>query len=88
MVQSDSVRSALALVARGEAAFGITYASDALAAPELSVLAHFPAESHPPILYPAALLTESGEAGRGFYEALADEEASAIFAAAGFTVLH
>ena len=88
VAQSDNVRATLALVASGEAPYGITYATDAKAEPDVTVAATFPAESHPAILYPLALLKDSDEAGRAFYEELAGEKASEIFTAAGFTVLH
>ena len=52
----DNVRSTLALVARGEAPLGIVYKTDALAEKKVRVVATFPADSHPPIFYPVALL--------------------------------
>lgn len=59
VAQADNVRAALLLVARGEAPLGIVYATDAAADPSVHVLATFPADSHPPIVYPAALIKES-----------------------------
>ncbi|WP_425089009.1 molybdate ABC transporter substrate-binding protein [Stappia sp.] len=59
VAQADNVRAALALVAIGEAPFGIVYATDALAEDRVSVAARFPADTHPPILYPAARTAES-----------------------------
>jgi molybdate transport system substrate-binding protein len=53
------VRGALNFVARGEARFGIVYATDAKAEPKVKVVDTFPASSHPPILYPAALTAAS-----------------------------
>ena len=38
-------------VARGEARFGIVYATDAKAEPKVKVVDIFPSTSHPPILY-------------------------------------
>lgn len=84
VVQTDNVRAALALVARGEARFGVTYATDALADPTVAILGTFPEGSHPPITYPAAALTEgSADAVLGY---LAGPEAGAIFTAQGFTL--
>lgn len=57
VAQTDNVRAALALVALGEAPLGIVYASDLLAEPRVQVLHTFEPESHPAILYPAALVT-------------------------------
>lgn len=54
LAQSDNVRSALFLVARGEAPLGIVYASDALAEPAVQIVARFPASSHAPIIYSAS----------------------------------
>jgi molybdate transport system substrate-binding protein len=59
VAQAENVRAALLLVARGEAPLGIVYATDAAADPSVHVEATFPADSHPPIVYPAALLKDS-----------------------------
>lgn len=57
------VRSALALVARGEAALGVVYETDAALTDRVRVVATFPADSHPAIVYPAARLADAPEAG-------------------------
>ena len=62
VAQSDNVRAALALVAAGEAPYGIVYATDAAAEDNVSIAGTFPAGSHPPIRYPAALLTGAADA--------------------------
>ena len=59
VAQAENVRAALLLVARGEAPLGIVYATDAAAEPNVHVVATFPSDSHPPIIYPAALIKES-----------------------------
>ncbi len=83
--QADNVRLALALVARGEARLGIVYASDARAEPGITVLGAFPAESHPPILYPAAALARGySSAARRFLDHLSGPAAQARFAQHGF----
>lgn len=88
VVQTENVRAALALVAAGEAAYGIVYTSDAVAEAGVSVVATFPADSHEPIVYPVALLTgATDEADREFLAALSTEAASGLFAAQGFAVL-
>jgi molybdate transport system substrate-binding protein len=56
---AENVRAALALVARGEAALGIVYRTDALAEPHVRVVATFPAASHPPIVYPMVQLKDA-----------------------------
>jgi molybdate transport system substrate-binding protein len=86
VVQSENVRAALHLVALGEAALGIVYASDAVAEPRVTVLATFPETSHPRIIFPVALtLTASPEAA-AFLDHLASPEAAEVFAANGFLV--
>ena len=85
VAQTDNVRSALAFVALGEAPFGVVYASDAMAEPKVDVVATFDPTSHPPIIYPAGLLTEQG---RGFFDALSTPAASDVFRSNGFRVLN
>jgi molybdate transport system substrate-binding protein len=88
IAQTDNVRAALALVETGEAPLGVVYASDAMASDKVTVLASFPPDSHKPITYPAVLLTNAGDpADLAFFKALSALEASAIFAANGFTPL-
>lgn len=88
VIQSPNVRAALAFVALGEAPFGIVYASDAQSEPAVSVVAEFPASSHPPIRYPGAALSGAGPADLAFFQALSAAPADEIFSAAGFTVLN
>ncbi len=59
VVSGDSVRSAMAFVERGEAPYGIVYATDALASKAVRVVGIFPDASHPPITYPIARLSAS-----------------------------
>jgi molybdate transport system substrate-binding protein len=88
VAQSENVRAALALVASGEAPYGIVYASDAVADDNVTVVATFPEISHPPIVYPAALLAGAVDAAdRAFLQALTAEDADATFSAQGFLVL-
>ncbi|WP_296278542.1 molybdate ABC transporter substrate-binding protein [Pseudoxanthomonas sp.] len=87
LAESESVRAALMLVARGEAPLGIVYASDAKAEPAVRVVATFPEESHPPIIYPVAALRgpRSAQATQ-FVQWLASPAADAIFTRRGFAV--
>jgi molybdate transport system substrate-binding protein len=59
VARAENVRAALALVSRGEAPFGIVYATDARADKGVRMMDTFPATSHPPIVYPAAVLASS-----------------------------
>ena len=54
---AESVRAALTLVARGEAVLGIVYSTDAKVEPGVKIVGTFPADSHPPIIYPVAATT-------------------------------
>ncbi len=84
LARAESVRAALALVSRGEAPFGIVYASDAVADTGVRVVAMFAEASHPPIVYPAAL-TRTGDPEAGaFLRWLATPAAQAIFVRFGF----
>lgn len=88
VAQADNVRAALALVATGEAPYGIVYATDAAAEPGVTVVGTFPADSHPDITYPGALLTGAAdEADRAFYEAITSDAGDAVFAEQGFVIL-
>ena len=87
VAQTDNVRAALALVATGEAPFGIVYASDARAEPSVSVVASFDPGTHPPITYPVAAIAGGQEAlAARFLTFLRGEPARAAFAAQGFTL--
>lgn len=90
VAQSENVRAALALVAQGEAPLGIVYASDAIAddgaEDAVSVIGTFPADSHPPIVYPVAVVAPEKPAAVAFVEALTADGAGAIFEAQGFKV--
>jgi molybdate transport system substrate-binding protein len=86
VAQAENVRAALALVAQGEAALGVVYASDAVAEPRVTVMATFAADTHPPIVYPAALTVEADPAALAFLDGLSAPKAQAIFAANGFTL--
>ena len=79
------VRRALALVARGEAPYGIVYATDALAEDRVTVAGVFPEDSHPPIHYTVAVPAASAHPQAGaFLEFLWTPAARAVFEARGF----
>ncbi len=56
IARTENVRAALVLVARGEAPFGIVYATDAAAEPKVRVVGTFAESAHPPIVYPIAVV--------------------------------
>jgi molybdate transport system substrate-binding protein len=84
---TENVRAALALVARGEAALGIVYSTDAKVEPGVKIVGTFPMDSHPPIIYPvAATSTAKPEAG-SYLAFLRSSAAKAIFEKYGFSFL-
>ena len=87
LAESESVRAALMLVARGETPLGIVYASDAKSEPDVRVVATFPEDSHPPIVYPVAALrgARAAQAAR-FVQWLGSPAADALFTKRGFAV--
>jgi len=88
VAEGENVRAALMLVTRGEAPLGVVYGSDAQAETGVRVLATFPADSHPPIVYPVARIAASKHAQSGaFVRWLATPAAAAIFRRHGFSVL-
>lgn len=89
---AENVRATLALVARGEVPLGIVYLTDAHAEPAVRVVGTFADSTHPPIVYPLALLHQPGrEMQAGTAQDLVDflESAAArpYFEQQGFTVL-
>lgn len=87
VAESESVRAALLLVARGETPLGVVYASDAMAEPRVRVVATFPAQAHPDIVYPVAKVAASAHPQAGaFVRWLHSPEAGAIFRRHGFSL--
>lgn len=89
VAQADNVRAALLLVSRGEAPLGIVYATDAAADPQVRVVATFPEDSHPPIIYPVAVTKDSANSdAHAFLAYLRSGAARSAFEKQGFTVLN
>jgi len=84
---AESVRAALALVARGEAVLGIVYETDAKVEPGVKIVGAFPADSHPPIVYPVAATATAKTDAAGYLAFLKSEAAKSIFEKYGFTYL-
>jgi molybdate transport system substrate-binding protein len=89
IAQADSVRAALVLVARGETPLGIVYQTDAASDPTVKIVGTFPADTHPPIIYPVALTKDTKSAdARAFLTYMETAPAAdRAFAKQGFTVL-
>lgn len=85
VARTADVRGALALVSRGEAPFGIVYATDARADPGVKVIDTFAPDSHPPIVYPIAMLSGSkSPAAPSLLEYLRSAPARAVWEQYGF----
>ncbi len=87
LAPADNVRAALLLVQRGEAPAGIVYASDVRATRDLAVAGVFPESSHPPIVYPGAVLKGApmSQQAQELLAFLAGGAAQAVFHNLGFS---
>jgi len=85
LAPAENVRVALEYVARGEAPYGIVYATDAKVAPAVRVAGVFPENTHAPIVYPAALIRTASPGAKKFLDFLGSPETRTIFKKAGFT---
>ena len=83
VAEAENVRAALALVSRGEAPLGIVYTTDAKAEPGVKVVGTFPADSHPPILYPVALTANAKPDAQAFLDYLTSAKAKPYLRGAG-----
>ncbi len=86
VVGAEDVRSALNFVERGECDTGIVYETDAKQSQKVEIIGRFPKDSHAPIVYPAALVTQSRDA-KAYLAYLKKKPAREVFARYGFTVL-
>jgi molybdate transport system substrate-binding protein len=80
LAPAQDVRAALAYVARGASPLGIVYESDAYADRTVRLVSLFPAASHPPIVYPVAVLRGASAGASDFYRFLGSGAARSIFA--------
>jgi len=88
LAPADNVRGALLFVSRGECPLGIVYDTDAKVEPKVRIVGLFPDSSHPPIVYPGAMIAASRNPdAAGFLGFLQGPEATAIFKKYGFIVL-
>ena len=87
MAMTANVRAALILVARGEAPLGIVYSTDAKVEPGVRIVGVFPADSHPPIIYPVAATTAAKPEATAYLDYLRSQAAKSVFESYGFTYL-
>lgn len=83
---ADNARSALALVARGEAPLGIVYLSDALTEPRVVVVGVFADHLHPAIRYPVAASIQAQASTKKYLDFLRSAQAADIFRQSGFLI--
>jgi molybdate transport system substrate-binding protein len=87
VARSKDVRAALVLVERGETPIGLVYATDAAITEKVKIVGTFPQTSHPPIIYPAAVVAgRRSPATDRFMALLRSPEARAVFEKYGFSV--
>jgi molybdate transport system substrate-binding protein len=86
LAPAENVRAALAYVARGETPLGIVYSTDAMAEPRVRIVATFPDNTHPRIIYPVALAKDAKPLTRDFLRYLESPAALAVFQKAGFSI--
>jgi molybdate transport system substrate-binding protein len=84
---AESVRAALTLVARGEAVLGIVYSTDAKVEPGVKIVGSFPADSHPPIVYPVAATTTAKAEAADYLAFLRSSAAKTVLEKYGFSFL-
>jgi molybdate transport system substrate-binding protein len=87
IARTENVRAALLLVARGEAPFGIVYATDALAEPRVRIVDTFPEYTHAAIVYPVSVVaTSRSPYAKRFVDSLASPVAQTIWLRHGFAM--
>jgi molybdate transport system substrate-binding protein len=83
---AQDVRAAMLLVSRHETPLGIVYATDAATDKGIRIVAAFPVDSHPPIVYPAAEVAPGGNPDAdAFLAFLKSDRARLFFERQGFT---
>jgi len=87
MAMVENVRVALTLVARGEAPLGIVYETDAKVEPGVKIVAHFPPDSHPEIVYPVGATVKANAEATRYIDFLQSGASKSIFEKYGFSFL-
>ena len=87
LARAENVRAALAFVARAESPLGIVYRTDAMAEPRVTIVGTFPSESHPAIVYPAAIVAgQDTAAARALLDSLLSADAKKVWLKFGFAL--
>ena len=87
-VYGSDVRQVLSWVESGDADCGVVYATDAAVSGEVRVVAKAPADTHKPIIYPAAVLKDSKQLdqAKDFLAYVSGDASRALFTKFGFEV--
>lgn len=86
LAPAEDVRTALMFVNRGEAPLGIVYRTDVLVDDKVRIVDTFPADTHPPVVYPVALTAVAAPGAQEFLDYLNGPAAAAVFKKYGFTL--
>ena len=88
-VYGSDVRQVLSWVESGEADCGMVYATDAAVTDKVQVVAVAPADTHKPVIYPAAVIKSSQQldAAKKFLDFTGSAEAGKVFEKYGFKVV-
>lgn len=89
LILGKDVKQVLEYVETGNVDCGLVYKSDAKLLKTGVIVCDMPEDSHSPIVYPTALMTEAAqpEAAKAFYEFLQSDYANKVFEKYGFQVL-
>ena len=89
LIPTADVRSTLAYVESGEVDVGLVYQTDAALSKKIRIIYQFPDSTHSPIVYPAAMLRNTGHRvlAQAFLDYLQTAEVAAIFEKYGFSVV-
>ncbi|WP_299851345.1 molybdate ABC transporter substrate-binding protein [uncultured Roseovarius sp.] len=88
LAETENVRTALALVARGEAPLGVVYATDARAERGVVTLYEIPDDMHDPVRYPVAVVKDNNDPDIvEFMRFIQSERVLEIFRSHGFIPL-
>lgn len=89
IIYGKDVKEVLTWVETGNVDAGVVYSTDAKASSAVKVVATAAAESHKPIVYPAAVIkaSKNPDAAAAFVDFLSSDAAKAVFVKYGFTAL-
>lgn len=90
LIFAENVRQALDYIARNEVDAGLVYSTDAMArSKEVKIVARLPEGSHPPVVYPIAVIkgTKEEALSRAFVDLVVSAEGQKILMKHGFVKL-